>query len=546
MAAETSLVDALKAIPAILKLIPDTQTLPALTVLVVLVIVVAILRTDILKQLSQEQRDAAVMFIIRYVFVGAGMICIVSFTYAVVSIKSASAQLQNGITKPASTAEKTPGSPVPIVSSDAIAKLSDSLVLLSYRLNPPPGIEDALAQLKAGNAKPAIDILNNNILAEQKDKSSRAATLRQIGLLEFYKDTQASLATYQQSVLLDPDSWEAWGQIAYLLERSGDHAGAVSAAQKAVDIGTKAADIKALGLGYGALGYIEANAGRIDSARPLLEKARGYFLAAGSKPEYALATNNLARIDFSDGNFDEAIRYYEEALETDIQINNQRGIAADYAGLAQVYSERGRESKQYDKALEYFAKSIAANESVGDPHQTAIALSGMANVYRNRRAPGDLDKAKEACIRALALEKQIDNRSAQVVVLGDLAEIAQANQDFNEAEARYAEAIQTATTFKLPFLEGSSQRGLGTLYLDQKKLIPALDAFRRALQLDKDLKRQKWVALDQSWVGVTYDALEQKTEACASWKEAADIYEAIGAGDSLDEVKQARADAGCS
>ena len=226
MAAETSLVDALKAIPAILKLIPDTQTLPALTVLVVLVIVVAILRTDILKQLSQEQRDAAVMFIIRYVFVGAGMICIVSFTYAVVSIKSASAQLQNGITKPASTAEKTPGSPVPIVSSDAIAKLSDSLVLLSYRLNPPPGIEDALAQLKAGNAKPAIDILNNNILAEQKDKSSRAPTLRQIGLLEFYKDTQASLATYQQSVLLDPDSWEAWGQIAYLLERSGDHAGA--------------------------------------------------------------------------------------------------------------------------------------------------------------------------------------------------------------------------------------------------------------------------------------------------------------------------------
>ena len=54
MAAETSLVDALKAIPAILKLIPDTQTLPALTVLVVLVIVVAILRTDILKQLRQS------------------------------------------------------------------------------------------------------------------------------------------------------------------------------------------------------------------------------------------------------------------------------------------------------------------------------------------------------------------------------------------------------------------------------------------------------------------------------------------------------------
>jgi tetratricopeptide (TPR) repeat protein len=331
MAAEASLVDSLKHFPDILKVVPDNLKLPALAVLVLLVLVLAILPS--LKMLPAAARTAAVMTIIRYAFIGTGAICLAGFTVVGVSIKSTSAEVQNGITKPGPP-EGPSSRPRPIVPPESFEQVSDLLAQLPWRFNPPPGINEALAEAKAGNTRPAANILRNTILPEQKDDSSRARTFRQIALLEFYSDTQASLADYRKSVEYDSGSWEAWGQIANLLERSGDHDGATTAAQKVVDIGTKDNDLNALGVGNAALGYVEANQGNIDAARSHLDKARGYFLAAGSKREYAAATNNVARLDFFERHPEDARREYEDALSVDTAINNPRGIAADYAGLA--------------------------------------------------------------------------------------------------------------------------------------------------------------------------------------------------------------------
>jgi hypothetical protein len=65
------------------------------------------------------------------------------------------------------------------------------------------------------------------------------------------------------------------------------------------------------------------------------------------------------------------------------------------------------------------------------------------------------------------------------------------------------------------------------------------------LAIDQKLKQQQDVALEQSWLGNIYNALQQKPGACAAWKGAADTYQAIGAEDDLAEVKQAQADANC-
>jgi tetratricopeptide (TPR) repeat protein len=544
MAGAAGIADVLKAIPEALKPIPAEGRISALSAIVLLVIVVAILRSDILKMVGRPTRERAIMFILRYVFLGTFVIIAISFSYAVFAKRMEAAELRSGFNKQVSSRTSTLGSPQP--APPATDGLFNSLLILKSQLHPPPGIDDALAQLKAGNTKPAVDVLANNVLATQKDNVSRAETLRHIGLLEYYRDTRASLAAYQQSVELDPSSWEAWAQIANLLERTGDSVRATSAAQTVVRIGTENHDNNALGAGYAALGYIEANRGRTDQARPLLEKARGNFLAADSYLQYAAATNNLASIAFSEGHFDEAIRNYEEALSKDTQVNNPRGIAADYAGLGQVYLEQGRESGQFDKALEYFEKSVAANASVGDAHQAALALSGECSVYIARNDAGDLDKAKDACAKALSLERQIENRSPEVFILGRLAEIARANHDLDGALKKYNEAIEVSKAFKLAFLEGSMQRGIGAVYSEQKKLVPALDSFRRAAEIDAALNRQIWIAYDKYWVGVTYTALDQKVDACAPLKQAADIFKQIGTEDEREDAARAQADANCT
>jgi tetratricopeptide (TPR) repeat protein len=542
MAGAAGITGVLEDIPGILKLVPAEARIAALSVIVLLVIVVAILRSDILGMLGRSMRERAIMFILRYVFLGTGVIIAISFSYAVFAKRLEAAELSNGYNKQVLSPTSTSLQPVPQPTDGLV----NSLLILKSQLRPPPGIDNALAQLKVGNTKPAVDILTNNVLATQNENVLRAETLRHIGLLEFYKDTRASLAAYQQSVEFDPGSGEAWGQIANLLVRTGDFERATSAAQTVVKLGTENHDNNALGAGYAALGYIEASRGRKDQATPLLEKARGNFLAAGSYLQYAAATNNLASIAYSQGRFDEAIRNYEEALSKDTQINNPRGIAADYAGLGQVYLEQGREPRQFNKALEYFEKSVAANAGVGDPHQAALALSGKCSVYIARNEPGDLDKAKEACTNALSLEQQIENRSSEVFIMGSLAEIARLNHDLDAALKKYGEAIEMAKTFKLAFLEGSMQRGIGPVYSEQKKLVPALDAYRRAAEIDATLKLQIWLAYDKYWVGVTYTALGQKTDACEPLKQAADIFEQIGGEIEQEDAARAQAEANCT
>jgi tetratricopeptide (TPR) repeat protein len=394
MADAASISDVLKSIPEIVKIIPDQDKLAALTVVALLVIVLVLFQSGLLSFASPSTRNYVIKFIVRYMFVLTGLVIVTTFSNTVFDKLTEIAEISAKLNK-MSVTTASPGAP--IVPPDQTRDLVNALVILSGRLHPPPGIDEAIAQLKAGNTKPAIEILEKYVLVQETENAARAATLRRIGLLNFFNDTAASLAAYRQSVELDPTSWEAWGQIAILLERTGDHEGAAAAANKVLQIGKEKQDQKTLGVGYGALAYIEANAGRKDNARPLLEKSRGNFLAAGSKLEYAAATNNLARLEFSEGNFEEAIRYYEEALATDTAIDNQRGVASDYSGLAEVYFELEEDSSHYDKALEYYEKSIAANQSIGDPHQAAMALSGKCNIYLERREVGDLEKAKEDC-----------------------------------------------------------------------------------------------------------------------------------------------------
>jgi hypothetical protein len=203
-----SIVDLLKAIPDTLKFIPDDERLAALAVIVVLVTVVVVLRSDILGGLPRGVRAEAVLFIVRYVFVGAACVIALTFYYAISAKKLQAAEIEKSLNQRGPGASPiSQGKPAPIVPLQSTRDLADALVVLAGRFGAPAGVADALVELKNGNKRPAIDILNK-VLATETDSASRAETLRWIGLLEFYDDTQASLAAYEQSVQLDPGSWQ--------------------------------------------------------------------------------------------------------------------------------------------------------------------------------------------------------------------------------------------------------------------------------------------------------------------------------------------------
>jgi tetratricopeptide (TPR) repeat protein len=532
--------EVLKQLATLVQYIPEGLRLAAIALVLLVIIILAVLQS--LKDIGESTRTI-VLLIVRYGFGGVGVIFLGSFIWVISTGISSTKELTSVVGRQVASAAASPEKSAIILPPGETQKLAESLIILCRRINPPEGCDAALDALKGGDPNPAIVILRNDVLVRQKDDESKARTLREIALLELFKNPKTALQLYQQSVDLDPNSWQAWSQIGFLLERRGDREGAANAANKALEIGRRMSDPNAMGSAYNVLGMIQHNLGRFENARDLFEKARGQFLTAGSKLEYARVTNNLARAYYAEGEYEPAKRYYEEALSYDTNAKNEQGVAADYLGLAEVLATQ----EQHERALDYFSKSLAISEKIKDLHRVALALSGMGKVYQNRRSAGDLDKAKGSLLRALQIQQELGNELAVSYQLAALGSLARTRGEYQEAENYYLEAIKRTKTIGNTFAEAVHQRGVGRTYLEWGKFIPALDSFRRALVIDRELNLAQYVARDQIWLGRAFRKLQQNQEACSAWKEAEEFYKTNTDEEyeELDEVRKEIAEARC-
>ena len=66
-----------------------------------------------------------------------------------------------------------------------------------------------------------------------------------------------------------------------------------------------------------------------------------------------------------------------------------------------------------------------------------------------------------------------------------------------------------------------------------------------AVALDRDLRRLRYAAIDQTWIGWIYRALHEDAEACGSWRDAEQFYKRDGDDASAAELRDEMTKAGC-
>jgi len=106
------------------------------------------------------------------------------------------------------------------------------------------------------------------------------------------------------------------------------------------------------------LGYISIN-NNLDRSEQYLNLSLAKGLKLKDKEVISSALNNLATINLKRKKVPQAIRLYEQALETAREINNWEEVWEDYAGLAECHEQLGNFSqafKNYQQALATFEK----------------------------------------------------------------------------------------------------------------------------------------------------------------------------------------------
>jgi len=200
--------------------------------------------------------------------------------------------------------------------------------------------------------------------------------------------------------------------------------------------------------------------GKLEEGKRLLEEGKGIYEDLGIRGQVATANNKLGALNVNQGNYETAINFYLDALETWQELKDSQNIIKPYINIGAVFKNLGR----LEKAEEYYDKAIEWSDIINDDRAKMYVYNNRALVYDDKiryfQNQSDLDSSKTEIMEdsiniyrekalnnyemGLVLAKEIKDNRSILRFLGNLAglknslgEYEDAIQHSHEAESYY-------------------------------------------------------------------------------------------------------------
>ncbi len=205
-----------------------------------------------------------------------------------------------------------------------------------------------------------------------------------------------------------------------------------------------------------------------DSAQFYFGKGLRLSQKYGYKNIEQMSLNNLGMFNWNNGNFQEALDYFFQALEMNRinTPNNIQGESVYLNNIGLIYQEL----KQYDKALEYHYRALKIREDIRLESEQAISLSNIGVCYDNL---SKYEEAVQSYEKAIALAKSANSMRNYYSFHNNLANVYQEMGDYESAINNYKKALdRPASLGENPKSDLSTYSNLTAAYalLNQPKL----------------------------------------------------------------------------
>lgn len=220
-----------------------------------------------------------------------------------------------------------------------------------------------------------------------------------------------------------------------------------------------------------------------DSAFVYAQQAVQYSAKAGYVSGQALSVKTLGNIRYVQGNYIEAIQYWQESLNLYDTIGDKTGVSTILSNIGVVYYNQGDKIK----ALDYYLRSLKVAEENKLKLREAIALNNLGTVYHDN--PETHDKALDYFIKALPMLKELGDMDAFGTTATNLGEIYTARNDEKTALLYFEQALKA---FEDSISMSYTLNKMGNLYFQKKNPEKAiqyhLQAYNMTLKLDAKLE----------------------------------------------------------
>jgi len=188
------------------------------------------------------------------------------------------------------------------------------------------------------------------------------------------------------------------------------------ASQKALVLAEALTDDRLVGFAKRELAILADQEGQPDQALALFEEAIAIHQRVGNQAQEALDIDHLGRLYVHLGQVEQAQACYEESLMMHREVGNELALATTLGNLAVVCEAAG----DTEEAKGLFEEAIAAHEGTGSRHEESFALGSLGELYLRS---GCLLEARDHLEASVALSGKVGETITEAVFRGALAEL---------------------------------------------------------------------------------------------------------------------------
>jgi tetratricopeptide (TPR) repeat protein len=221
------------------------------------------------------------------------------------------------------------------------------------------------------------------------------------------------------------------------------------------------------------------------------------------------------------GQFEQAIKLYEEALDIARRIRDRRGEGRWLGQLGITYQVLG----QVEQAIKLYEEALVATREIGDRRNEGVWLGRLSRAYHSL---GQVEQGIRLCKDALSIAREIGDRRREGVWLDYLGRVY---YDLGQVERTinlYRDALAIAREIGHRWKEGTSLGRLGIAYHALGQFERAIKFYEKALTIAREIGNRRGEGNWLAHLGDAYRDSEQVERAINLCEDALAIACEIG------------------
>jgi tetratricopeptide (TPR) repeat protein/serine phosphatase RsbU (regulator of sigma subunit) len=255
-------------------------------------------------------------------------------------------------------------------------------------------------------------------------------------------------------------------------------------------------------------------AGNFDSAKISFNEALKFLK---NKSQQAQFYHNQGSLYWRFGKFNDAVNYYDSALDIRTALNDTTGIIKSQYYLSLVY----RDLSQYDKSLSMAGKLVALNKEVKDSVGLADTYNHLGGVYIRLN---QYDSATFWYEKAIEIRFAMNDSMKIADSYSNMGKIAREQSSFDNAINYYKKALDIYNILKMRQKEAYTRLLLGGTYWASKQYQKALQEYLITQRRYEAMNNKPQVASVLKNIGLIYRDIGNIDKAVEYHQQSLEIY----------------------